>query len=146
MYVQEIFSGLNPKNKPKVTLFENKYEYGEMLIEKNITFHSNCDHHFVPIIGKVHIAYIPDKKVIGLSKIHRLIQFYSKRPQVQERLTVQIANELKIALKTDHVAVVIEADHACVVTRGVRTILPVPLPKIIWVILRKKSSEAGFWH
>ncbi|MGB1206705.1 MAG: GTP cyclohydrolase I FolE [Chitinophagales bacterium] len=122
MYVKEIFSGLNPKNKPQITLFDNKYQYNEMLIEKNITFHSNCEHHFVPIIGKVHVAYIPEKKVIGLSKINRLVQHFAKRPQVQERLTMQIANELCVALETKNIAVVIEADHACVITRGVNDV------------------------
>jgi len=120
MYVQEIFSGLNPANKPAVALFDNKYKYNEMLVEKNISFYSNCEHHFVPIIGRAHIAYIPRKKVIGLSKINRLVQYYSKRPQVQERLTVQIANELRKALQTPDVAVIIEADHSCVMMRGVQ--------------------------
>lgn len=122
MYVKEIFSGLNPANKPAVTLFENKYQYEEMLIERNITFHSNCEHHFVPIIGKAHVAYIPNKKVIGLSKINRLVQYYAKRPQVQERLNVQIAKELQKTLETDHVAVILEADHACVITRGIKDV------------------------
>ena len=120
MYIKEIFSGLNPLNKPEITLFDNKYGYHEMLIEKDITVHSNCEHHFVPIIGRAHIAYIPRKKVIGLSKINRLVQYYSKRPQVQERLTVQIANELRKALQTPDVAVIIEADHSCVMMRGVQ--------------------------
>jgi len=120
MYVKETFSGLNPDNKPAVTLFENKYNYHEMLVEKDITVHSNCEHHFVPIIGKAHVAYIPRKKVIGLSKINRLVQYYSKRPQVQERLTVQIAHELRQVLQTPDVAVIIEADHACVMMRGVQ--------------------------
>lgn len=120
MYVEEIFSGLNPNNKPAITLFENKYNYHDILVEKDITFHSNCEHHFVPIIGKAHVAYIPDKKVIGLSKINRLVQYYAKRPQVQERLTVQIANDLRKTLQTEHVAVIIEADHACVITRGIK--------------------------
>src|SRR5690554_5027874 len=93
MFVKEIFSGLNPHNKPEISLFENKYAYKKMLVEKNITLYSNCEHHFVPIIGKVHVAYIPDKQVIGLSKINRLVQYYAKRPQVQERLTVQIRSE-----------------------------------------------------
>ncbi|MEZ4887076.1 MAG: GTP cyclohydrolase I FolE [Chitinophagales bacterium] len=119
MYVKEIFSGLNPANKPAYTLFENKYEYDEMLVERNITFHSNCEHHFVPIIGKAHVAYIPGNKVIGLSKINRIVQYFAKRPQVQERLTIQIANELRTALETDDVAVMLEADHACVITRGI---------------------------
>jgi GTP cyclohydrolase IA len=119
MYVQEIFKGLNPKNKPVVKLFDNKYQYNEMLVEKDITFYSNCEHHFVPIIGKAHVAYISSGKVIGLSKINRIVQYFAKRPQVQERLTVQIASELKEILQTEDVAVVIDADHLCVSSRGI---------------------------
>jgi len=122
MYVQEIFSGLNPENKPKVTLFENKYKYKEMLVERDIQFFSNCEHHFVPIIGKAHIAYISAGKVVGLSKINRIVQYYAKRPQVQERMTIQIANAMKEALDTDDVAVVINADHLCVSSRGVQDV------------------------
>lgn len=122
MYIQEIFSGLNPANKPKVALFENKYQYNEMLVEKDITFYSNCEHHFVPIIGKAHVAYISSGKVIGLSKINRIVNYYAKRPQVQERLTVQIANELKGILETDDVAVIIDAEHLCVSSRGVEDV------------------------
>lgn len=120
MYVEEIFSGLNPDNKPDISLFENKYGYREMLIEKDITLYSQCEHHFVPIIGKVHVAYIPDRKVIGLSKINRLVQYYAKRPQVQERLTVQISEGLKEILHHNDVAVIIEADHLCVASRGIK--------------------------
>lgn len=120
MYVKEIFQGLNPANKPAVTLFENKYQYNQMLVEKDISFYSNCEHHFVPIIGKAHIAYISSGKVVGLSKINRIVQYYAKRPQVQERMTIQIANELKEALQTEDVAVVIEASHLCVSSRGVQ--------------------------
>lgn len=119
MYVQEIFSGLNPENKPKATLFENKYKYNEMVVEKNITFYSNCEHHFVPIFGKIHVAYVSTGKVIGLSKINRIVQYYAKRPQVQERLTIQIAEEMKKTLNTPHVAVVVDAKHMCVSSRGV---------------------------
>jgi len=119
MYVKEIFSGLNPANKPLAKLFDNKYRYNEMLVEKDITFYSNCEHHFVPIFGKAHCAYISSGKVIGLSKINRIVQYYAKRPQVQERLTVQIANELKETLQTEHVAVVLDASHMCVSSRGV---------------------------
>jgi GTP cyclohydrolase I len=122
MYVKEVFSGLNPKNKPVAKLFENKYHYNEMLVEKDITFHSNCEHHFVPIFGKAHVAYISNGHVIGLSKINRIVQYYAKRPQVQERLTVQIANELKEALHTEDVAVVLDAAHMCVGSRGVQDI------------------------
>lgn len=120
MYVKEIFSGLNPANKPAVALFENKYQYKQMLVEKDIHFYSNCEHHFVPIIGKAHVAYISSGKVVGLSKINRIVQYYAKRPQVQERLTMQIANELKEALQTDDVAVVIDAKHLCVASRGIK--------------------------
>jgi len=119
MYVKEVFSGLNPKNKPNIKLFENKYQYNEMLIEKDITFYSNCEHHFVPIIGKAHVAYIANGQVIGLSKINRIVQYFAKRPQVQERLTVQIGEELKKLLNTEHIAVVIDAVHLCVSSRGV---------------------------
>lgn len=120
MYVQEIFSGLNPANKPSMRLFENKYKYNEMLVEKDITLYSYCEHHFVPIIGKAHVAYISNGKVIGLSKINRLVEHFSKRPQVQERLTVQIAEALKEALQTEDVAIVIDAAHLCVSSRGVK--------------------------
>ncbi|MFT6871787.1 MAG: GTP cyclohydrolase I [Roseivirga sp.] len=122
MYIKEIFSGLNPANKPKIALFENKYQYNEMLVEKDITFYSNCEHHFVPIIGKAHVAYISSGKVIGLSKINRIVDYYARRPQVQERLTVQIANELKTILETDNVAVIIDAEHLCVSSRGVQDV------------------------
>ena len=120
MYVEEIFSGLNPKNRPKISLFENKYRYNQMLVEKDITFYSNCEHHFVPIIGKAHIAYVSSGKVIGLSKLNRIVQYYVKRPQVQERLTNQIAEDLKEILNTKDVAVIIDAKHLCVSSRGVK--------------------------
>ncbi|WP_439129709.1 GTP cyclohydrolase I FolE [Polaribacter sp.] len=120
MYIEEIFSGLNPSNKPKVALFDNKYQYNQMLVEKNITFYSNCEHHFVPIIGKAHVAYISSGKVIGLSKLNRIVQYYAKRPQVQERLTNQIAEELKAILNTEDVAVIIDAKHLCVSSRGIK--------------------------
>lgn len=122
MYVKEIFSGLNPKNKPSVTLFENKYKFNQMLVEKDIAIYSYCEHHFVPIIGKAHVAYFSSGKVVGLSKINRMVQYYAKRPQVQERLTVQIANELKEMLNTEDVAVLIDAEHLCVASRGVQDV------------------------
>jgi GTP cyclohydrolase IA len=122
MFVKEIFSGLNPANKPAISLFDNKYQYNQMLVEKNITVYSNCEHHFVPIIGKAHIAYISAGKVIGLSKLNRIVQYYSQRPQVQERLTVQIANELRSVLETGDVAVVIDAVHLCVASRGIKDV------------------------
>ena len=120
MYVQEIFSGLNPANKPSVALFENKYQYNEMLVEKNISFYSNCEHHFVPIIGKAHVAYISNGSVIGLSKLNRIVQYFAKRPQVQERLTVQIANEIQKITGSKDVAVWIDAKHLCVSSRGIK--------------------------
>lgn len=119
MYVKEIFSGLDPKNRPETKLFDNKFQYNELLVEKNITFYSNCEHHFVPFFGRAHVAYMPKEEVIGLSKINRIVQYYAKRPQVQERLTLQIAEDLKKTLGTDDVAVVIEAKHLCVSSRGI---------------------------
>ncbi len=119
MYVQEIFSGLNPANKPAATLFENKYKYNQMLVEKDISFYSNCEHHFVPIYGKAHVAYISSGKVIGLSKLNRFVQYYAKRPQVQERMTMQIGNELQQVLATEDVAVIVDAKHLCVASRGI---------------------------
>lgn len=120
MYVKEIFSGLNPANKPDITLFDNKYQYDEIIVEKNIAVYSNCEHHFVPIVGKAHVAYISKGKVIGLSKLNRIVQYCSRRPQVQERLTIDIAGMLKEALHTADVAVIIDAHHHCVASRGVR--------------------------
>ncbi len=120
MFIDEIYSGLNPANKPKVALFENKYHYNQMLVEKDITFYSNCEHHFVPIIGKAHVAYISSGKVIGLSKLNRIVQYFAKRPQVQERLTNQIATELQTVLETKDVAVIIDAKHLCVSSRGIK--------------------------
>lgn len=122
MYVQEIFKGLNPLNRPDSKLFENKYNYGQMLVEKNITFYSNCEHHFVPIWGVAHVAYVANGHVIGLSKINRIVQYVAARPQVQERMTMQILKELKEALQTEDIAVVIDAHHHCVSSRGIRDI------------------------
>ncbi|PQB04882.1 GTP cyclohydrolase I FolE [Aureitalea marina] len=122
MFVQEIFSGLHPDNKPNAATFENKYKYGEMLVEKNITLYSTCEHHLLPIVGKAHIAYISSGSVIGLSKMNRIVDYYAKRPQVQERLTMQIVQELQQALGTEDVACVIDAKHLCVNSRGIRDI------------------------
>lgn len=119
MFVKEVFSGLNPRNRPQARLFENKYKYDQMLVEKEITFYSHCEHHFVPIYGKIHVAYFSSGKVIGLSKINRIVQFYAKRPQVQERLTVQIGKEMELLLNTPDVGVVVDANHMCVASRGV---------------------------
>jgi len=120
MYVKEIFSGLNPENKPNIALFENKYQYNQMLVERDISLFSNCEHHFVPIYGKAHVAYISNGHVIGLSKLNRIVQYFAKRPQVQERLTIQIGQELQRILGTKDVAVVIDAHHMCVSTRGIK--------------------------
>jgi GTP cyclohydrolase I len=120
MYVNELFSGLDPENMPPATLFNNNYDYAQMLVEKNITFFSTCEHHFVPIYGKAHVAYYSSGKVIGLSKLNRIVQYFSRRPQVQERLTEQIAAELKSILQTEDVAVIMDANHMCVASRGVR--------------------------
>lgn len=122
MFVQELFSGLNPAKKPSASTFENGYKYGEMLVEKNITVYSTCEHHLLPIIGRAHVAYISSGRVIGLSKMNRIVDYYAKRPQVQERLTMQIVQELKIALNTEDVACVIDAKHLCVNSRGIRDI------------------------
>lgn len=122
MFVKEIFSGLDPKNKPKSSTFENKYNYGEMLVEKNITVYSTCEHHLLPIVGRAHVAYISKGNVIGLSKMNRIVDYYAKRPQVQERMTMQIVKELQEALGTDDVACVIDAKHLCVNSRGIRDI------------------------
>lgn len=120
MYVKELFYGLDPKNKPRLSVFENKYGYKKMLVEQNINIDSSCEHHFLPIVGHAHIGYIPTKKVIGLSKINRLVDYYSHRPQVQERLALQILNDLQNVLETKDVIVVINAKHLCVSSRGIK--------------------------
>ena len=122
MFVQELFGGLNPAKKPKASVFENPYKYGEMLVEKNITVYSTCEHHLLPIIGRAHVAYISNGTVIGLSKMNRIVEYYAKRPQVQERLTMQIVQELQKALNTLDVACVIDANHLCVNSRGIQDI------------------------
>ena len=120
MFINEIFSGINPINKPNTSTFDNNYKYGEILVEKNITLNSTCEHHLLPIVGIAHVAYISNGKVVGLSKINRIVDYYSKRPQVQERLTLQIVQELQNILKTKDVACVIDAKHLCVNSRGIR--------------------------
>src|SRR5690606_23087111 len=144
MYVKECFSGLNPQNEPSISLFENKFGYKNMLMEKDITLYSYCEHHFVPIIGKVHVAYIPDKQVIGLSKINRLVQYYAKRPQVQERLTRQISDALKEILQHPDVAVLIEADHLCVASRGIADTNSKTLTQIFSGQFEKESRQQAF--
>ena len=120
MFIKEIFSGLNPANKPKISVFDNSYHYDKMLVEADISFNSTCEHHFLPIIGKAHIGYVSSGKVIGLSKLNRIVDYYSRRPQVQERLIMQIFNELKTVLETDNLLVVMEAKHLCVSSRGIQ--------------------------
>jgi len=122
MFVNEIFSGLDPNNKPSASTFENKYKYGEMLVEKNITVYSTCEHHLLPIVGKAHVAYISNGTVVGLSKMNRIVDYFAKRPQVQERLTIQVVKELQKVLNTDDVACVIDAKHLCVNSRGIRDV------------------------
>jgi GTP cyclohydrolase I len=120
MFIQEIFSGLDPKNEPKISVFENEYNYNKMLVEANISFNSTCEHHFLPIFGKAHVGYISSGKVIGLSKLNRIVDYFSRRPQVQERLIMQIFNFLKKALNTENVIVVMEGKHLCVSSRGIK--------------------------
>ena len=122
MFVNEIFSGLNPNNRPEMSTFENKYNYGEMLVEKNITLYSTCEHHLLPIVGLAHVAYISNGNVVWLSKINRIVKYYAERPQVQERLTIQIVRDLQKVLNTDDVACVIDAKHLCVNSRGIKDI------------------------
>lgn len=122
MFVKEIFGGLNPNKKPSSSTFDNKYKYGEMLVEKNIVVYSTCEHHLLPIVGRAHVAYISNGSVVGLSKMNRIVDYYAKRPQVQERLTIQIVKELQRVLNTDDVACVIDAKHLCVNSRGIRDI------------------------
>ena len=122
MFVNEIFGGLDPANKPKASTFDNKYQYGEMLVEKNITLYSTCEHHLLPIVGRAHVAYISNGTVVGLSKMNRIVDYFAKRPQVQERLTIQIVKELQKALNTKDVACVIDAKHLCVNSRGIKDI------------------------
>lgn len=146
MYVQEIFSGLNPANRPSIALFENKYHYNEMLVEKNISFYSNCEHHFVPIIGKAHVAYISNGSVIGLSKLNRIVQYFAKRPQVQERLTVQIAEEIKRVLGTEDVAVLIDAKHLCVSSRGIKDESSATVTSFYSGKFSEESTKREFLH
>ena len=121
-FVKELFMGLNPKNQPKASTFDNNYNYEEMLVEKNITVFSTCEHHLLPIYGKAHVAYFAKDKVVGLSKMNRIVDYYSRRPQVQERLNIQIVKALQEILKTDDVACIIDAKHMCVNSRGIRHI------------------------
>lgn len=146
MFVREIFGGLSPDRKPKVSNFQNKYKYGEMLVEKNITLYSTCEHHFLPIVGKAHIAYISTGQVIGLSKLNRIVDYYAKRPQVQERLTMQIVSELKEALNTDDVACLIDAKHLCVNSRGIRDITSSTVTAEYSGIFKQDNYKNEFLH
>jgi GTP cyclohydrolase IA len=144
MYVEEIFCGLNPKNKPTVSVFDNTYQYEDVLIEKDILVQSCCEHHFLPFTGKAHVAYIPSDKVVGLSKINRVVDYYSRRPQVQERLTLQIADDLKKVLKTDDVAVYIESKHMCVAMRGIKDDSSTTITSTFHGKLKKKEFKQQF--
>ena len=142
MYVKEIFNGLNPANKPQMALFENKYKYNEMLVEKNISFYSNCEHHFVPIMGKAHVAYISSGKVVGLSKLNRLVDYFANRPQVQERLTTQIADAMVEILKPMGVIVIIDCEHLCMSMRGVRKSQARTTTSAVRGVLRDPATRA----
>ena len=143
-YVNEIFSGLNPANKPKLSTFDNNYKYGEMLVEKNITVYSTCEHHLLPIVGRAHVAYISKGNVIGLSKMNRIVDYYAKRPQVQERLTMQVVQALQLALGTDDVACVIDAKHLCVNSRGVRDIVSSTVTSEFGGKFKEKDTKREF--
>lgn len=144
MFMHEIFSGLNYNNFPKCTVIDNKMHVDEMVLERNITLNSTCEHHLLPIIGKAHVAYIPGKKVLGLSKMNRIVQFFAARPQVQERLTAQIHAALCFILETEDVAVVIEAEHMCVKTRGVEDACSDTVTSKVGGVFRKSSTRAEF--
>jgi len=146
MFIHEIFSGLNPANKPKISVFDNSYNYDKMLVEANISFNSTCEHHFLPIVGKAHIGYVSSGKVIGLSKLNRIVDYYSRRPQVQERLIMQIYNELKTVLETDNVIVVMEATHLCVSSRGIKDESSYTSTIQYGGIFNEKENRNDFFH
>ena len=144
MFINEIFSGINPLNKPKSSTFENKYKYGEMLVEKNITLYTTCEHHLLPIFGKAHLSYISNGTVVGLSKMNRIVDYFAKRPQVQERLTLQIVEELKKILGTENVACVIDAKHLCVNSRGIRDITSSTVTAEFGGVFKEKQKKREF--
>lgn len=144
MYINEIFSGLNPKNKPKASTFDNKYKYGEILVEKNITLYSTCEHHLLPIVGKAHIAYVSSGNVVGLSKMNRIVQYYAQRPQVQERLTLQIVKELQQVLGTDDVACIVDAKHLCVNQRGIKDVSSSTVTSEFGGIFKNQNKKQEF--
>ncbi|MFT4611051.1 MAG: GTP cyclohydrolase I [Psychroserpens sp.] len=144
MFVNEIFSGLDPDKKPSASTFDNKYKYGEMLVEKNITVYSTCEHHLLPIVGKAHIAYISNGTVVGLSKMNRIVDYFAKRPQVQERLTIQVVKELQKVLNTQDVACVIDAKHLCVNSRGIRDVASSTVTSEFGGIFKTKETKREF--
>ncbi|NCT93927.1 MAG: GTP cyclohydrolase I FolE [Chitinophagaceae bacterium] len=144
MYVDEVFQGLDPERKPAITLFQNRFQYDQMLVEKDITLYSYCEHHFVPIIGKAHVGYISSGKVIGLSKLNRIVQYYARRPQVQERLTVEIGQALQEILDTEDVAVMMEATHLCVASRGVQDIQSSTITAFLEGRFRQPETKRDF--
>ncbi|MGA1772122.1 MAG: GTP cyclohydrolase I FolE [Flavobacteriaceae bacterium] len=144
MFVNEIFGGLNPNRKPSASTFDNKYKYGEMLVEKNITVYSTCEHHLLPIVGKAHVAYISNGTVVGLSKMNRIVDYFAKRPQVQERLTIQIVEELQKILNTQNVACVIDAKHLCVNSRGIRDISSSTVTAEFGGLFKNKDTKREF--
>ena len=144
MFVKEIFSGLHPDNKPKASTFDNKYKYGEILVEKNITLYSTCEHHLLPIVGKAHIAYISNGTVVGLSKMNRIVQYYAQRPQVQERLTLQVVEELQKVLNTKDVACVIDAKHLCVNARGISDITSSTVTAEFGGVFKQRDKKQEF--
>nr|WP_321231183.1 GTP cyclohydrolase I FolE [uncultured Psychroserpens sp.] len=144
MFVNEIFGGLDPAKKPSASTFDNKYKYGEMLVEKNITVYSTCEHHLLPIVGKAHIAYISNGTVVGLSKMNRIVDYFSKRPQVQERLTIQVVKELQKVLNTEDVACVIDAKHLCVNSRGIKDVASSTITSEFGGIFKTKETKREF--
>lgn len=146
MFVKEIFSGLHPDNKPKISVFENHYHYDKMLVEANISFNSTCEHHFLPIIGKAHVGYVSNGKVIGLSKLNRIVDYYARRPQVQERMIMQVFNELKQVLNTEDVIVIVEAEHLCVSSRGIKDSSSYTSTIQYGGIFEQKEHREDFFH
>jgi len=146
MFVKEIFGGLHPDNKPKISVFENHYHYDKMLVEANISFNSTCEHHFLPIIGKAHVGYVSSGKVIGLSKLNRIVDYYARRPQVQERMIMQIFNELKRVLDTEDVMVIVEAEHLCVSSRGIKDSSSFTSTIQYGGIFEQKEHREDFFH
>ena len=144
MFVKEIFGGLHPDRKPTSSTFDNKYKYGEMLVEKNITLYSTCEHHLLPIVGKAHIAYISNGTVVGLSKMNRIVDYFAKRPQVQERLTMQIVKEMQAVLGTEDVACVIDAKHLCVNSRGIRDIESSTVTAEYGGVFKEEAKQRAF--